>query len=147
MKLHFPWDEVAQLVQEINTAKTARTLYGEVTGKGLWLVGDQGVYLMPNTTDGIHHSKRGPKDKLLVAYAKECNPDKMEFDEWWDAKQHSFGGDDGTEFLKVEEILAMVVEGSTDTLQPHYLVIDITPEQFEVSVAFKSSKKRAQIHS
>jgi hypothetical protein len=45
---------------------------GEITGKGLWLVGDQGVYLMPNT-DGKTRT---------IAYARECDPTKLEFDEW-----------------------------------------------------------------
>ena len=47
MKLHFPWNEIEKLIEEVDTATIARTLYEEETGKGLWLVGDQGVYLMP----------------------------------------------------------------------------------------------------
>ncbi len=72
MKLHFDWKGVERLLKEIRTATKAKTLYGEETGKGLWLVGDTGVYLMANTTDGIHNIKMGICDNHFVVYADEC---------------------------------------------------------------------------
>ncbi len=53
MKMHFKWDGVEKLLEEVRTAKTARDLYEQKTGKGIWLVGDHGVYLMANTSDGV----------------------------------------------------------------------------------------------
>lgn len=47
MKLHFSWTQIEKALEEVRTASTARPLYEEETGKGLWLVGDEGVYLMP----------------------------------------------------------------------------------------------------
>src|SRR5262245_55604034 len=104
MKLHFPWNEIEMALQEVRTAATARPLYGKDTGKGLWLVGDEGVYFMPNTTDGIHHKCRSKSDPLLVVYARECDPNKLAFDTWWANKRASFGGDDGVEFLELADI-------------------------------------------
>ena len=134
MKLHFPWNEIQKLIEEIDTATIGQPLYGEETGKGFWLVGDHGVYLMPNTTDGIHHRKLGKGDNRLVVYARECNPDTMAFDDWWDNKRASFGGDDGVEFLNVQEIISMAEQGGKN---PDSIVIDFMPNQFAISVAFK----------
>lgn len=138
MKLHFPWNEIEKLIEEVDTATTAKTLYEEETGKGLWLVGDQGVYLMPNTTDGIHHAKLGKDDRRLVVYARECNPDRMEFDDWWDNKRQSFGGDDGVEFLNLQEIRDMAAHGAVDGHAPDSLAIEFTSSQIALSVVFKT---------
>lgn len=134
MKLHFPWNEIEKLIEEIDTATSGQPLYGEETGKGFWLVGDQGVYLMPNTSDGIHHRKLGKDDRRLVVYARECNPDTMAFDDWWGNKRASFGGDDGVEFLNVQEIISMAAQGGTI---PDSIVIDFMPNQFAISIVFK----------
>lgn len=71
-------------------------------------MGDQGVYLMANTSDGIHHSGLGHNQRRPVVYAHECNPDTMEFEDWWEAKRQSFGGDDGSEFIALEEVLKLI---------------------------------------
>lgn len=141
MKLHFPWNEIEKVIEEIDTAKTAQPLYGDDTGKGLWMVGDHGVYLMPNTTDGIHHRKLDKDDRRLVVYARECNPDRMEFDDWWENKRRSFGGDDGVEFLDLKEIQSLAAHGSVDGHRPNSLAVTFSPTQFELSVVFKLPKK------
>ena len=73
--------------------------YGLAPGKserpGLWLVGDQGVYLMSN-------GKLAEDGKPFVVYAEECDPNKN--DEWFDVKRRTFGGDDGVEFLDAESL-------------------------------------------
>jgi hypothetical protein len=89
MKLHFPWSEVEKAMAEARNATSIRTLYGQKTGPGLWLVGDHGVYLMPNTAD----------EQRTIAYARECDPARLDFDRWWAVKQASFGGDDSIEFI------------------------------------------------
>jgi len=94
MDLHFSWTEVEKLLDEVRAAQTASTLYDQKTGKGLWMVGDHGVYLMANTKDGPREKARKKDDKAFVVYAKECNPDTMAFDDWWANKRASFGGDD-----------------------------------------------------
>jgi|SRR6187399_1414621 len=98
--LTFDPAEITALVADA-TAKWPQgvnTLYEEKTGPGFWLVGDHGVYLM-------HNGKRPEGEKPLVVFAKECNPNTMAFDDWWDAKHDSFGGDDGVEFLEPEAII------------------------------------------
>lgn len=118
MKLHFPWDGIEKLLTEVITAKTAKTLYGEATGPGLWLAGDDGVYLMANTADGEVNSKRAPHEKPYVVYAEECDPTRMAFDDWWATKQMTFGGDDGVEFFRLANIVTF------RTLNPTHLSID-----------------------
>jgi hypothetical protein len=125
-RLTFSVKEVAPLVAEALAAKNHRCSYGDLYEpayhKGgavkldehgfpdpdnidqdkvppmLWLVYDQGIYLMPNTpfAEG--------QQTANLAYAAECNPRKMEFDTWRDAKQELVGGDDGVESLPVEMI-------------------------------------------
>lgn len=131
MNLHFPWKNLAPLFEEIDTATTARELYGAVTGKGFFIVGDDGVYLMANTTDGIHHSA---KDKPLVVYARECDPTKLDFDTWWAAKQASWGGDDGVEYLEAEDIRAMGKNPPEPGMIPADLVIEFTGDQMAIGV-------------
>jgi hypothetical protein len=116
MKLHFPWSGIEKLLAELIPADAVQPLYGEVTGKGLWLVGDQGVYLMSNAA-------RAGDSKPVVVYADECDPQKLPFDEWWENKRASFGGDDGVEFLAPEAFIRMRRE------DPTHLVIEMGPEQ------------------
>ncbi len=81
-----------------------RVLYEEVTGKGFWLVGDDGVYLMHN---GMTHVKQGGGfgPPFAVVYAEETPVDDYE------AKQRIFGGDDGVEFIQACTIQRIVKEG------------------------------------
>lgn len=139
MKLHFPWKHIEKALEEVRTASTARPLYGEETDKGLWLVGDEGVYLMPNTSDGLHHRDLKENDHRVVVYAQECDPTKLEFDEWWENKRASFGGDDGIEFFALAEIERLVSSPPTGK-QPQYLVADISPKQIKLSIEWAASK-------
>lgn len=72
---------------------TEEDLKPNIIPAGLWLVGDQGVYLMSNET-------LTDNNKPTVTYANEINPHTLEFDDWYDAKQAAFGGDDGVVFLE-----------------------------------------------
>jgi len=73
--------------------------YGLAPGKderlGLWLVGDEGVYLLSN-------GKLAEGQRALVCYAEECDP-KTNPDYWHYKRQH-FGCDDGIEFLDAVEL-------------------------------------------
>lgn len=77
--------------------------YGLRPGKdeqpGLWLVGDQGVYLMSN-------GKPPDGAKLSVVYAEECDPRTN--DDWFAVKRRTFGGDDGVDFIDAEQLEAMM---------------------------------------
>lgn len=146
MKLHFPWNGVEKILEEVRTATTANPLYGEETGKGLWLVGDQGVYLMPNTTDGIHSKNRQKDEPLLVVYAQECDPTKLEFDTWWENKRASFGSDDGVEFFDLPSIEKLAADPPQPNAKPHHLVAEISPKRIAIGVVWRTgvrSRKRA----
>jgi hypothetical protein len=129
MKLHFPWNEIDKLLEEVRTATAARPLYGKDTGKGLWLVGDQGVYFMANTADGKLHKNLTKGARRPVVYARECDPATLPFEIWWANKQASFGGDDGVEFFSLAQIEQF---GANN---PRYLVAEFTPNRIALTAA------------
>lgn len=97
-QLTFRLGEIERLVEEAEKAwpNGTRKLYGEgPVDPGFWLVGDEGVYLM--------HNGQGWKPGNEI-YADECNPNTMDFDDWWDAKRATFGSDDGVEFVPKETV-------------------------------------------
>lgn len=72
---------------------------GEGEKPGLWLVGDEGVYLLSN-------GKLSDGQKPLVCYADECNPSTNP--DYWHYKRQHFGGDDGIEFLDAVEVMRLL---------------------------------------
>lgn len=73
--------------------------YDNVTpDRGLWVVGDEGVYLMSNV-----NQPKESGDGSVVCYANEVNPETMEFEDWWAAKRRGFGADDGVEFVSLPD--------------------------------------------
>ena len=90
---------------------------------GLWLVGDQGVYLMSNGKPALLVD---PADtRHVVAHAAEANP-AAGIEAWWDVKRAAFGGDDGVVFLELpfaEGLLARARDGR--------VCVDLTPTQAE----------------
>lgn len=79
---------------------------------GFWLIGDHGVYLM-------HNGVSAEGQKQPVAYAIECNPKKMGFDDWWAAKSATFGADDGTEYFEPEQIVKCAEMGWQFSIEFH----------------------------
>ncbi|WP_018240610.1 DUF3085 domain-containing protein [Ensifer sp. BR816] len=77
--------------------------YGFRPGKderpGVWLVGDNGVYLLSN-------GKLADGAKALVVYAEECDPASN--DDWFEVKRGTFGGDDGVDFIDAAQLEAMM---------------------------------------
>ncbi|RVD01308.1 DUF3085 domain-containing protein, partial [Mesorhizobium sp. M7A.F.Ca.ET.027.02.1.1] len=71
---------------------------GEGEKPGLWLVGDEGVYIMSN-------GKLAEGSRALVVYAEQCHP-KGDGD-WWDYKRRHFGADDGIEFIEAERLIPL----------------------------------------
>lgn len=88
--------------------------------KRLMFVGDHGVYLMSEHRD----------HELEVVYAKGLNPNVDEFDDWWSLKQASFGGDDGVDYIDVNDDLIESLKNSKNT----YMFIDVTPTQFTLEI-------------
>lgn len=69
---------------------------GEIPG--LWLVGDQGVYVMSN-------GKLADGDRPLIVYSDECHP--VGNPDWFHYKHRHFGGDDGIEFIDAERLIQL----------------------------------------
>lgn len=61
----------------------------------LWLVKDEGVYLMGNGVETDHV----PGTKLPVVYANECNPKD---EDCYDNSRYIMGGDDGCDALPLD---------------------------------------------
>ncbi|MDI3258378.1 MAG: DUF3085 domain-containing protein [Sinobacteraceae bacterium] len=121
--LTFQWDEVRSLMRRTETTppKNRRLVWGDLCTPayfkpdvpkgtdmvesgdqldpekiplGLVFVGDDGIYLMS-----------GDSSDRTVLYASECNPKSMPFEEWWEAKERLFGGDDGAERIELASLL------------------------------------------
>ncbi|MFZ5693274.1 MAG: DUF3085 domain-containing protein [Pseudomonadota bacterium] len=94
---------------------------GDGEQPGLWLVGDEGVYLMSNgrVPQGV---------RPMVCYADQCNPRTNP--DWRNYKRRYFGGDDGVEFLAAEEILAIANRRPAAT----HLRIDLDARNVGISI-------------
>ncbi|MFK4259139.1 DUF3085 domain-containing protein [Agrobacterium tumefaciens] len=97
--------------------------YGLYPGRdeqpGVWLVGDEGVYLMSN-------GKLSEGQRPCVVYAEECDPKTNP--DWWNYKRRHFGGDDGVEFLD-GAMLVKVIAAS-----PGCTHLQITMEETSMSI-------------
>lgn len=147
MILHFDREHVKRLVEHVKSAKELRPIFGqafdpkyrrdgrepsldeEITlddidpaklKPALLLVGDQGVYFMSNAKLDLPKGQRHD-----VAYAVEANPNEVPFDDWWDAKNRSFGGDDGVEVIELETIEQWLARGKGE-----YVQLDLEPDRF-----------------
>lgn len=100
-------------------------LPGKDEGPGLWIVGDEGVYLLSN-------GKLADGQRALVVYAEECDP-KVNPD-YWHYKRRYFGGDDGIVFIDVESLEAMLCTNPEAT----HLRAEFTSETMQLSVITRS---------
>lgn len=97
--------------------------YGLYPGRdekpGVWLVGDEGVYILSN-------GKLAEDQRPLVVYAEECdaktNPD------YWHYKRQHFGADDGIDFLDAEMLVKMITSAPTAT----HLTITMTDDSLSI---------------
>lgn len=124
MKLHFE-KKAIQAAYDFECAhcpSPAPYADDDIAQSGLLLVGDQGVYIMPNTSENT--KVPGQPTMQHVVYAKEADP---ALDDWWESKRESFGPEDGAEFLPIKEVrewLALRADYK-------YVEADITPTQIE----------------
>lgn len=88
---------------------------------GVWLVGDEGVYLCSN-------GKLVQGQKPLVVYSAECHP--VGNPDWYDYKRHHFGGDDGVEFIEAERLLPLFDQNRRCT----HLHVQLSKTQIEFSL-------------
>ena len=98
--------------------------YGLYPGRdekpGVWLVGDEGVYILSN-------GKLAEGQRPFVVYAEECNP-KTNPDYWHYKRQH-FGGDDGIDFLDAELLVRSIEALASAT----HLTIEMTDDSMAIT--------------
>jgi len=87
--------------------------------ESIWLVKDHGIYIMPR-------SARSGGAKVFVAYAVECNPDQMPFDDWYSAAVRIMGGDDSADTLPCK-LFETALKRSGDVR------LRITPEMISIA--------------
>lgn len=87
---------------------------------GLWLVGDEGVYVMSN-------GKLAQGQRPLVIYAEECDPKSNP--DYWHYKRRYFGGDDGVEFIDAVELEKLVA------VQPDATHLRIVMDDTSISIS------------
>lgn len=82
MRLSFPSATVRRLLQHTKEAARHAPLHKrpKTRAPGLWLIGDDGVYLMSNGQPGLLVSDNS--DQHVVAYARGINPNLEPFDLW-----------------------------------------------------------------
>ncbi|ARJ66121.1 hypothetical protein WV31_10825 [Magnetospirillum sp. ME-1] len=101
-KLIFKVADVLPLIAHSKASPSHSKGWGDDTPTpGLFLVHDQGIYLMSNgnprqMADGSIGGE-GVEGRSKVAYAEGCDPDKDA--EWWDNARDLVGGDDFAETL------------------------------------------------
>lgn len=110
-ELRFDLREVSRLLAHAKSAPESHTLYGEVTGAGLWWIKDDGTYIMSNGKPNF----RGSDERNVVVYAEgyESGCD-------WDDLRDACGGDDFCEFLG-DDVCEMVAR--CDGAEGHLVII------------------------
>jgi hypothetical protein len=142
--LRFSPDDVRRVWEHSKASKHWRKVWGEERYEPyLLLVHDQGVYLM---SPGIPHLEKSEEDPETswCAYAEGCNPDKQEFDDWWNTSRDLVGGDDFAEELSIETFDTMFeMFGESMTA----VEITMSESQIDIGCRFKEAampKKKAK---
>ncbi|WP_343671334.1 DUF3085 domain-containing protein [Paraburkholderia heleia] len=86
------------------------------------LVKDQGVYMLSEKGE-LENGRR-----KLIAWAVECNPNTVPFDDWWERARAEFGGDDFVEHFDCgDAVFDRVIDDGLDIqirADARYLYID-----------------------
>ena len=104
-KLRFAAAEVRLIVEHTQKATDHRATYGGTPAAALWLVKDQGVYLMSSAKESLP-GEGGKMNK--VVYAKGYDPDKDA--DVWEKGQDAMGGDDCVNALPLEWFVKALAE-------------------------------------
>jgi len=125
MTLRFKTADVKRILAHSAQSKKHSNGYDGPTGPGLFIVGDDGVYLM-STGKNIPQVPRvkGKGKRCDIVYAEECNPETLSFDDWWEAKGATFGADDGVEYLPASMF--------KNTLSGEYVKLSFTKSSIKV---------------
>lgn len=74
------------------------TRAGEGERPGLWLAGDEGVYILSN-------GKLAKGEKALIVYSEECHP--VGNADWRNYKCRWFGADHGIEYIDADQLVPL----------------------------------------
>jgi len=119
---------VRELYDHASKCVNHRKTYGEERGAGLWLVHDQGVYLM---STGIPHLElEEGSESSKVVQARGCDPKKNE--DWWETSRELVGGDDFVEHIPLDTWMGAFF--FIDKKGGDKIVIDISTQSIEVGV-------------
>jgi hypothetical protein len=114
--LTFPINDDLKAIVEHAAANDPGPFYGEAIDRSVFLVKDHGTYLMsggkPGLNDPSFNEGKGPKQ--LVVYANEINPNRMQFDDWYDRQRDICGGDDFVEPLDLQFFRSAITLGATE---------------------------------
>ena len=117
-------DTLAKMMKWAEAHKR-RIPYGQGGTKesGLWLVKDEGIYLMSPTTDKF---KTNEGDINTVVYARGYKPTKANHDTLWD-KTHDVSADDFAEFISLEtDQMARILRGGDITIKLNATNLEVT---------------------
>ena len=106
-ELLFDLREVSRLLAHSMSCREHRTIYGDVTGAGLWWIKDSGTYIMSNGIPVLTENH--------VVYAEGYDPSCD-----WDELRDVCGGDDFVEFLD-NDVCEMVAR--CDGAEGHLVII------------------------
>ena len=134
-KLIFDGPAVRELYEHAKSKENFRKAYDQEPVAALWLVHDQGVYLM---SAGIPHLERPDKPEASkIVQARGCDPDVDE--DGWDNAHDIVGGDDFAEviplatwdelFAKVPVVTEVVIDFNDDDT---YAITCIGPKASKV---------------
>jgi hypothetical protein len=130
-KLTFDIERVKKMVAHSKGKKHKDTIYGQpLVGEQykeyLYLVHDQGVYLMSGAEE--RQPNENPlKISCYAAYAQGCDPDKDS--EWYDEARHLVGGDDFAEPLPLKMFEDIIARSGTKKT----LVLTLTPKTIKLA--------------
>lgn len=126
MNLIFKTADVLRCVNHALESKEWGTGYDKnaTPQPGLYLVHDNGVYLMSNGNPGDWMPE---KDKCYVAYAESCNPDTDE--NFYENSRDLVGGDDFVEVIHINQ------DWSKNLLNYNEVHIELTEDRLDVFFA------------
>ena len=102
-KLVFWTKDLAPMMKHAMAHERIMPYMGQTTEEqGLWLVKDDGIYLMSPTVKRFRSHGNLKAQHSTVVYAKGYKPTKANRDTLWD-KTHDISGDDFAEFLPLSE--------------------------------------------
>lgn len=108
---------------------------------GLYLVGDDGVYLVSNGLPGL----KVEKDHSHIVYSDESNSLLMTPERWVSAKLASWGGSDGVKFLSANNVqawLASAQNGKVAVTNPEKLLAESILRKFAGKCAMSGKVAR-----